>query len=87
MTDMTDPEIQRAHDARVPYVEPEGLGRPEGRTVRQQPNTSVIESYLSQPHTWHFRGTHPLPHFVSRSVVCSPVIWESRADASEAGSD
>lgn len=53
---MIDPEIQRAHDARVPYVEPEGLGRPEGRTQRQRPNTSVIESYLIQQHTWRVEG-------------------------------
>lgn len=49
---MIDPEIQRAQDARVPYVEPEGLGRPEGRRTRQRPNVSVVESYLTQQHVW-----------------------------------
>ncbi|MGE0818200.1 MAG: DUF3293 domain-containing protein [Candidatus Nanopelagicales bacterium] len=49
---MIDPEIQRAHDARVPYVEPAGLGRPDERTTRQRPNAGLIESYLTQQHTW-----------------------------------
>lgn len=72
MTDMTDPEIQRAHDARVPYVEPEGLGRPEGRTVRQRPNTSVIESYLIQQHTWRTE----VGNVVTRASVERPITPE-----------
>ncbi len=47
-----DAEIERAHEARVRYVEPQSLGDPEGRCVRLPANATLHESYETQLHMW-----------------------------------
>jgi hypothetical protein len=44
------PEIERAHAAQVPYVEPASLQDPEGRRVRRRPNAALHESFQTQRH-------------------------------------
>lgn len=46
-----DHEIERAHEARVPYLSPENPGTPEGRVVRLPAAGSLATSYATQGHT------------------------------------
>ena len=45
-----DPELQGAHHARVPYLDPQSLGLPEGRHIRVPSRTPLHESYETQQH-------------------------------------
>jgi len=51
-----DPEIRRAHAARVPYLLPAEVGTHEGRHVRQRPKATPWVAYSWQQHTWHVAG-------------------------------
>ncbi len=46
-----DHEIERAHEARVPYHSPVNPGTPEGRVVRLPAAESLATSYATQEHT------------------------------------
>lgn len=47
---MPDPQIQAAQRARVPYLEPEGIGDPVGRRARRPATVPLAESYATQEH-------------------------------------
>ena len=51
-----DPEIEQAHNARVPYLSPDNIGDPDGRLVRVPPSVPLAESYATQEHHSLRRG-------------------------------